>query len=374
MEHDRLITLAIHTYERALSVKALLEREGVGVELNNVNLADPQVSAGVRVRIKESDLPLALRIVENREMFEPTDTADGRAGKPGGKILVPTDFSDLSLQAAKTAMHLAARWGAEIEFLYAFIPPTDSDTIQLSDSYDYELADIAETQQMNKEGKLLMKRFADKVRAAVKSGEVPGVKFSTAVTEGIPENAILDYIHGNKPQMLVMGTRAADKKESELIGSVTAEVLDNCRVPAITIPEDMETPLLKRLRKVAFLCNLDQEDILALDALFRFFPDLRLNVTLLHVTPRRILRSAPEMTMKNLLQYCESHYPGYRFDTRIVDPKTLKSDLKELNGHLPYDMLSMPNRHKNAIARVFNPGLAHKILFSADVPMAVIPV
>lgn len=374
MEHDRLITLAIHTYERALSVKALLEREGVGVELNNVNLADPQVSAGVRVRIKESDLPLALRIVENREMFEPTDAADGRAGKPGGKILVPTDFSDLSLQAAKTAMHLAARWGAEIEFLYAFIPPTDSDTIQLSDSYDYELADIAETQQMNKEGKLLMKRFADKVRAAVKSGEVPGVKFSTAVTEGIPENAILDYIHENKPQMLVMGTRAADKKESELIGSVTAEVLDNCRVPAITIPEDMEMPLLKRLRKVAFLCNLDQEDILALDALFRFFPDLRLNVTLLHVTPRRILRSAPEMTMKNLLQYCESHYPGYRFDTRIVDPKTLKSDLKELNGHLPYDMLSMPNRHKNAIARVFNPGLAHKILFSADVPMAVIPV
>lgn len=69
MTPDRLITLAIHTYERALPVKSLLEREGIYVELNNVNLAAPVVSPGVRLRIKESDLPLALRIVENMDIF-----------------------------------------------------------------------------------------------------------------------------------------------------------------------------------------------------------------------------------------------------------------------------------------------------------------
>lgn len=372
MESDRLITLAIHTFDRALSVKALLEREGIDVELHNVNLSDPCIAAGVRIRIKESDLPLALRIVENREMFEPAETIEA---KKGGKILVPTDFSDLSLHAAKIAMRLAAGWGAEIEFLYAFLPPTNRDTIQLSDAYDYELADIAETRQMNQEGHMLMQRFTDKVRAAVKSGEVPGVKFSASVAEGIPEEAILCYTREQKPQMIVMGTRSTDKKETELIGSVTAEVLDNCRVPAITIPEDVDAGRLARMDKVAFLCNLSQEDILALDTLHRLFPDRNLNVTLLHVTPRRLLRSSnPELTIRNLLHYCQKHYPGYTFDTLIVEPNKLKSDLKELNGHLPYDMLCMPNRHKNVIARVFNPGLAHKILFSADVPMAVIPV
>ena len=46
MTPNRLITLAIHTFERAQKVKLILEREGVPVELNNVNLANPEVSAG----------------------------------------------------------------------------------------------------------------------------------------------------------------------------------------------------------------------------------------------------------------------------------------------------------------------------------------
>ncbi len=38
MTPDRLITIAIHTYEKALTLKSILEREGIYVELNNVNL------------------------------------------------------------------------------------------------------------------------------------------------------------------------------------------------------------------------------------------------------------------------------------------------------------------------------------------------
>ena len=66
---DRLITIAIHTYERALELKSLLESEGIEAVLQNVNLSSPIIASGVRVRIKEHDLPAALRIIENREIF-----------------------------------------------------------------------------------------------------------------------------------------------------------------------------------------------------------------------------------------------------------------------------------------------------------------
>ncbi len=65
----RFITIAIHTYEKAHELKTILEHEGVAVVLQNVNLSTPAVSAGIRVRIKESDLPLALRVIENVEIF-----------------------------------------------------------------------------------------------------------------------------------------------------------------------------------------------------------------------------------------------------------------------------------------------------------------
>ena len=43
-------------------------------------------------------------------------------------------------------------------------------------------------------------------------------------------STIVEYAKENKPEMIVMGTRGAGKKEKELIGSVTAEVLDSCRL------------------------------------------------------------------------------------------------------------------------------------------------
>ena len=61
---DKLVTLAIHSYDRAIILKSMLESEGVEAFIQNVNILIPQSSEGVRVRIKESDLSKALKIVE----------------------------------------------------------------------------------------------------------------------------------------------------------------------------------------------------------------------------------------------------------------------------------------------------------------------
>ena len=63
MKKDRLITLAIHTYPKALILKGVLESQGIAVVIQNVNLLKPVISPGVRVRIHEKDLPHALEIL-----------------------------------------------------------------------------------------------------------------------------------------------------------------------------------------------------------------------------------------------------------------------------------------------------------------------
>ena len=57
MKEEKLVTLAIHSYEKAQILKSLLETEGIEAYLHNVNQIQPVISAGVRVRIKETDLP-----------------------------------------------------------------------------------------------------------------------------------------------------------------------------------------------------------------------------------------------------------------------------------------------------------------------------
>ncbi len=375
MTPNRLITIAIHTVEKALPLKNLLEREGIYVELNNVNLTSPTVAAGVRIRIKESDLPLALRIIENIEIFD--IPARDEEPEKGGVILLPTDFSPHSDNAAKLAFKLASRLGMSIDMLHSFIAPASPQGVQLMDSYDYELADMAERQTIEVESTRMMEEYAAKIRGWIKSGEVPAVKFSTTVTEGIPEESILLYARDKNPQLIVMGTRGADKKEAELIGSVTAEVLDSCRIPAFTVPESVDVATVADLHKVAFVCNLEQEDMIALDTLYRLFPEQSLEVMLIYIPGRRERNVSDAKTAQaqlNLLNYCREHFPGYGFDMRTVRLDTLIDDFKEIMQEGPFNLICVPNKKRNVFARVFNPSIAHKILFRADVPMMVIPV
>ena len=62
---DKLVTLAIRTYQRAQMIKSVLEQEGIETVIHNLNLENPEMAVGVRVRIREKDLPRALKIVED---------------------------------------------------------------------------------------------------------------------------------------------------------------------------------------------------------------------------------------------------------------------------------------------------------------------
>ena len=90
---DKLVTLAIHTFEKAQILKTILETEGIEVYIHNVNQIQPVVSAGVRVRIKESDLPHALRIIEDNKWFEEPKEEEAKVNAVK-KVLIPIDFSD----------------------------------------------------------------------------------------------------------------------------------------------------------------------------------------------------------------------------------------------------------------------------------------
>jgi nucleotide-binding universal stress UspA family protein len=45
-----------------------------------------------------------------------------------------------------------------------------------------------------------------------------------------------------------------------------------------------------------------------------------------------------------------------------------------LEKNLNIDLIVVPNKRKNVFARFFNPGLAHRILTNADLPLLVIRV
>ena len=119
---DKLVTLAIHTFEKAQILKTILETEGIEVYIHNVNQIQPVVSAGVRVRIKESDLPHALRIIEDNKWFEEPKEEEAKVNAVK-KVLIPIDFSDYSAKACELGINYAHAVGAEVMIMHAYFSP-----------------------------------------------------------------------------------------------------------------------------------------------------------------------------------------------------------------------------------------------------------
>lgn len=368
----RLITVAIHTYERAQALKTLLEGEGISAVLQNVNLEKPTVSSGVRVRIHEHDLPLALRIIENTDVF---CSSHSDLQEDSHSIIVPVDFSDYSLNATIVAFQQAKNHGASIKLLHSYIDPYVAGNMQLSDSLTYEIADNDARRQIERNAHEQMASFTERLREMIKYGTLPPVKFSTKVVEGVPEDAIVEYAKINPPYLVVMGTRGAAVKQSQMIGSVTAEVLDKCQFSVLAIPEPVKCTADGRIDKIVVFSNLEQEDLLAIDTMARIFNKTRAMVTIVHLPARRrpFERSNRE-SMENIVSYCNEHFPEFNFVASDIKPENINNDLQVLfESHKP-DLIVLPNKKKNVIARFFNPGVAHKILTEADIPMLVIPV
>lgn len=375
MEEDRLITVAIHTYDHAVALKNMLEREGVTAVLHNVNLSTPVVSSGVRVRIKESDLPQALRIIENSEIFAPKKECTQSSDDAEPIILVPVDFSDYSMKATVMAFDVAYRHKARIMLLHSFINPALSKRVQLTDSFSFELAESQEVgNALMRAARITMDLFETQLRQRIKDGEIPPVKFSNLITEGVPEDVINETAKTLSPILIVMGTRGADRKEEELIGSVTAEVLDSCKFPVFSIPENISLERVSDISHLIFFSNLEQEDLLAIEAIYRLFVHTPLEITIVHVPGKKELSSSDRKAIKSLVEYCRNHYPSFTFNSDEIALGTLGDDYRRIAREHKVNLVALPNKKRNVFFRFFNPSLAHRLLLHADIPMLVIPV
>ncbi|MDE6332909.1 MAG: universal stress protein, partial [Muribaculaceae bacterium] len=209
----------------------------------------------------------------------------------------------------------------------------------------------------------------------MRAGELPAVKITAEMREGVPEDAIIQYVKSNPPLLVVMGTRSFEQKEREMIGSVCAQVLDGCRFSVLVIPENTNLHVLDRRIRMLFFANLDQEDILAVDTFYRVFPGMQTEATVVNIPGRRrLMERVRSDSPESLVGYFRKSYPDSLFSTADMAAAAAVDDFDRLQLQNQYDLLVVPNKKKSLLSRVFNPGLAHRLLFHADIPMLVIPV
>lgn len=370
---NKTVTLAIHTYRRAIELQVRLKAEGVSSELRPVQTDRSGPEPGVRVCVQISDLAKALRIVETEADRELVALSARLAGM-SPTLLIPVDFSSHSKLAVEVGFDLAARLHLTPVLLHAFVTPYFQGQID-AENPDNGIEEMDNAQlelNLEQQATVELDRLKSNIRRRILDGTLPKLEFKSELREGVPEEVILQYSRKTPPSFIVMATRGASRRSRELIGSVTAEVLDSCRVPLFIVPENKTMPAIRDINKVVFFCNLDQQDILAMDTFQRMFsyPD-DAEIYLVSVNPRATVVAKK---LDGLKHYFTENYPTSVFHALPLNiAGDFRGDFEKVMERHQIQLLVVPNRRRNIFQRLFNPSVAHRLLFEKDVPMLALP-
>lgn len=368
---NKLVTLAIHTEEKAQILKTVLESEQIDVVIEHVGEGSSASLRGVRIRIKESDLARALGVVESRNLFsysepETYKTDDGRR-----RILVPVDFSDYSLKACRIAFNLAKEINAKVKILHVYFNPYYPTALPMAEAFAYQGKEEAEFQNILERVKRDMQKLCNTIDKKITEGEFPSINYSYVLKEGLPEEEIVAYAKDYKPALIVMGTRGKDQKGVDLIGSVTAEVIEMTGIPLLAIPEKTTFTDFQQVRTVSFLTNFSQRDLVSFDVMMGFFKTHDVTIHLTHIENKKTDKWTV-IKLEGIQAYFEKLYPNAKIEYKLIEDVDLLTAMESFVKEANIEVIALTTAKRNIFARMFKPSVSRKILFHSDTPIFVL--
>ncbi|MFN7992914.1 MAG: universal stress protein [Bryobacteraceae bacterium] len=161
------------------------------------------------------------------------------------KILLPVDFSERSLGAARYAKTLVEHFHSELTLLHVLTPP----------HYEFGALEVG--------GSMLTELYANRGAQVEKeldsfmASELEGIESKRVVLEGDPARQIVNYAHEEGIGLIVMPTHGYGPFRQFILGSITAKVLHDADCPVWTGVHLEEAPEKAPIGLRRILCAVD---------------------------------------------------------------------------------------------------------------------
>jgi nucleotide-binding universal stress UspA family protein len=187
------------------------------------------------------------------------------------KILWASDGSEESLDALRWVEVLATRYDANVIAL-SVIESANLNPSAIADDLRKEI-DLIDSE--------ITKKEADRLTQVGNALEKKGIKAETHVATGIPYQQIVKTAHDRSIDLIVMGKTGLTPWRKMLLGSTTAAVLRETRVPVLTVRRAATNVAVK---KILFPTAFSPEENTALSWAFEFARKFDAVLVLLNVT------------------------------------------------------------------------------------------
>ena len=269
------------------------------------------------------------------------------------RILVPTDFSEVAVNAVDFAISLSSKIGAELHVIHINpVPVADINFPQ--ETYQLYM------DELNKES-------LEKITHMKKELLLPsGVKFVTDTMMGFVTDEIQKYVKDNNIDLIIMGTTGASGMQELLIGSNTASVVGKTHIPVFVIPPSAK---LESFKHILYTSDFSEPEFPAMSRLVYFAELFGSKITVLHSKSEsdKYFNVEDNFFVKNRQQIEHEH-----ITLETLDNVDITDAINKYVDQHHVDMVVMAKHNRNWFDRIFHRSLSKRMTYHTKVPLLVL--
>lgn len=267
-------------------------------------------------------------------------------------ILVPTDFSATANKALQIAKVIAKNFDATIQLAHFY-------SINMS---DYSYPDISMPQQIQEE---INKAAIVEMDKLVQLLNEDGIKSKSVIKMGLTTDSIVDMSKESKADLVVMGTTGTSSLVNKLIGSITANVMEQIEAPILLVPAESNFIDFKR---IVYANSMEESDVDVLKNIYSFADTMQTeDISLLNINTSNHYEPVNYDIVKQLTDV----FGDEKIKLKFIDADSVKNGIDEfLKRHL-IDLVVMSTHKKNLLERIFTKSNTRIMALHSKVPLLI---
>jgi nucleotide-binding universal stress UspA family protein len=269
-------------------------------------------------------------------------------------ILVPTDFSEFSLNALKVAAEFARKSNAEVHILHVVNIP----------SHEVGIMPF-QNQQNVAEGLFILKHIKKKFAELLAKDFLKGLTVHEVLKFDDIYKAVQDYSKDLNVGLIVMGTHGTSGFVNKFfIGSNTDKMVRLSNIPVLAVKDEVKTAEFKN---VVFAADFD----LGVHSAFYKIKDIVSSLgAKLHLV--RIVTRDDFYFSKPMLEIMEEFAKDQNLENyacHIYNSENVQEGINEFSKQINADLISTATHGRRGLARLFNGSITEDLIENTSLPV-----
>jgi len=364
---ERIITVGHFTWSRALLMQIILQDSGIDCFVVSKDTVLPR--GNVDLRVKEADLETALKIIDqaSQESGSAKEQAIHKI-RVIRRIMVPVDFSDISFDACRFAVSLAAKFKAEVKLVHIFYNPA-IDVSPYADHYSYQIKLVESLREIEKSARENMLKLEHKIKMWCIKENLAQIHVTAKLINGVSTDEILEFSKIYKPAILIMGTRGLTRDNFKAFGRVASKVIENSDIPVLALPSGT-AKTIGDIKSIMFATDLDPSDYSAINRLIQMLAPFKIKIHCVHIC---FVEKKPWDSVKldELKEHLKKEYKGIDINFNNIISDNVINGLETYIRDNDIDALAVTTHKRNLLEKIFIPSVSRKIYSETGKPLLV---